>query len=284
MSAHSHLGPVTLTVANLDRAIQFYRDKLGLKLHHREGSNAALGAGGADLLVLYGDPAAARPAARSTGLYHVAILLPDRISLARELKHLIDQNVPLQGAADHCVSEALYLADPEGNGIEIYHDRPPETWEWRKGEIHMTTDPLDVENLLAELIDEEAPFTGMPPGTKVGHVHLRVSDVPAAERFYREVLGLDLTTRYGPSASFLSWDGYHHHLAINAWGSLGASSPPAGALGLKDFVLHPTEARLRQIEEKVKSLNIPAQRSEAGLHLKDPSDNSIVLRASNRPT
>jgi catechol 2,3-dioxygenase len=235
----SIIGPVTLNVANLANSLGFYRDALGLKIHRNDGTSASLGAGGEDLLILEEHPGAARPR-HSTGLFHFAILLPSRLELAKKLGHLVATRTPLQGMSDHLVSEAIYLADPEGNGIELYRDRPREDWIYDQSQLRMTTDPLDVDGLLAELDedDDDHAYRAMPPEAVMGHVHLRVSDLPAAEAFYRDTLGFDVTTRYGNSASFLSKNGYHHHLGLNTWNSLGAPPPPPGSLGLKHFAIH----------------------------------------------
>ena len=271
------LGPVTLKVSNLARMLAFYRTTIGLKEIRADANHAELGTRGVPLVTLEEDPAAKLPG-RSTGLYHLAILLPSRPALGGVLQHLINKSVPLQGVADHLVSEAIYLADPEGNGIELYRDRPKEQWPYEGGQVQMSTDSLDVRGLLAEADKAPRDHYELPAGTTMGHVHLRVSDLPAAEAFYRDLLGLDLTTRFGRSASFLSYDGYHHHIGINTWESVGA--PPASnrATGLKHFHLRvPGKERWERIEGAIKAGLLPAEKSLEGWMVRDPSGNGIVL-------
>ena len=273
------VGPVALNVADLEGALAFYGRGLGFRVHGRERDVARLGAGGADLLLLRGSPRAPRPA-RATGLYHFAILVPSRLELARALSHLAEADVRLQGASDHLVSEALYLADPEGNGIEIYRDRPREEWTHDAGGLRMATEPLDLDALMKELPDHDAPWGGMPAGTVIGHVHLRVTQIAPAEAFYRDVLGFDLTTRYGDAASFLSAGGYHHHIAVNTWASLGAPPPPDGAAGLAHFVVRlPDRTELDRVTERVSAAGVPALRIADGVLVRDPSGNGVLLSA-----
>jgi len=275
------VGPVTLIVSDLARSLDFYQSALGLQLHSRNQNTATLGVGADDLLVLEERPNAPRPR-HSTGLYHVAILLPSRQALARQVAHFVEHGIPLQGVADHLVSEALYLADPDGNGLEIYRDRPREQWKYDAGQIRMTTDPLDVEDLMSDLGNEGDAWQGMPPGTSVGHVHLRVSDLPKAEQFYRNVLGFDLMTRYGNAASFLSKAGYHHHLGLNTWQSLGAPPAPAGAIGLKHFVHHVDSQSLEKIKTASAAHQAPVDETSSGPMLTDPSGNRILLARLDR--
>jgi len=252
------VGLVRLRVRDLGRALEFYRGLLGLAVVQEEGSSVRLAPSategiipeGRPILRLDEDPAAPPRPDRTTGLFHVALLVPSRRALAGVLAHLMARRGPLHGASDHAVSEALYLEDPEGNGIEIYADRPRSEWRQRHGELHMTTEPLNVDGLLAELNVEPRPSNlertghpaprnsdpiGLPTGTIVGHIHLQVSDLAAAERFYAGGLGLDVTVRNYPGALFMSAGGYHHHVAVNVWSSRRAPRPPAGAAGLIEF-------------------------------------------------
>jgi catechol 2,3-dioxygenase len=270
------VGPVTLTVPSLDRSIRFYEDAIGLRVSRRGEGRAELGAGGEALLRLE-ERTGALSSRRTTGLYHFALLLPTRRDLARQLRHFAETGMRLQGASDHLVSEAIYLADPDGNGIEVYRDRPRAEWRYDGGQVRMSTDPLDVEDLLSESESHGEPWLGMPAGTIMGHVHLRVSDLRAAEDFYRDVLGLELTTRYGASAAFLSYHGYHHHLGINTWGSAGAPAPPAGSAGLRRFVLRVPDVRRW---DEIRASQPRAERPDASaesLRLRDPSGNEIEL-------
>ena len=271
------LGPVTLLVPDLGRSVEFYRTALGLKPRRVEGHTAGLGVGGEDLLVLEETSALPSPR-RSTGLYHFAILLPSRPALARQLRHFVAERVPLQGMADHLVSEAIYLADPDGNGIEVYRDRPRREWIHDGDMLRMATDPLDADGLLTEPEGSDEPWTGMPPGTVMGHVHLRVSDLDEAETFYRKVLGLDVTTRYGEAASFLSSGGYHHHVGLNSWTSRGAPPPPAGAPGLRHFEFRASShSELERIRAAAERFGLPAEALSQGLLLRDPSANRVLV-------
>ena len=271
------VGPVSLTVADLPRQLAFYTERLGFRVHANDRGTARLGAGGSDLLVL-NENKTARPAHGTTGLFHFAVLLPSREALARSLARLAETRMRLQGAADHLVSEALYLADPEGNGIELYRDRPREEWTWENGQVGMTTDPLDVEALLAEGEAEGSAWNGLPKRTVIGHVHLKVGHIAPAERFYCDLLGLDLTARYGPMASFVSYAGYHHHVAFNTWGGVGAPAAPEGATGLEEFVLNlPGEDEVERILARATAADVPVGPDAL---LRDPSGNAVRLAAS----
>ena len=226
------MGRVRLRVASLERELAFYRDVLGFEVHDDDGAAAVLGvADGAPLLELRAAPGAPRRAARATGLFHVAFLHPTRADLAATLHRVRREGYRLDGFADHNVSEAAYLTDPEGNGLELYVDRPRDVWTAPGGAIHMTTEPLDLAGLLATA---RGPSAGIARGTVVGHVHLRVSSLAAAEAFYVDRLGFEVVTRAYPGALFVSAGGYHHHLGLNVWGGR-ATAPPEGALGLASF-------------------------------------------------
>ena len=232
----ARIGAVHLTVADLGRLVSFYETRLGLAVRQRDSRAAWLGAGGPDLLVLHEAPTARRVPG-TTGLYHFAVLVPTRRDLARSLRRLVDTRTTLQGAADHGVSEALYLGDPESNGIEIYRDRPRAEWPVVAGQLRMGTDALDLDGLLSELEAEgdTRDAASMPPATTIGHVHLHVADLAATEEFYAGVLGFELTQRFGQSAYFFAAGGYHHHVGANIWAGAGAPPPPPGALGLDHF-------------------------------------------------
>lgn len=206
----------------------------------------------------------------------MAILVPSRPALAAALRHLLRSKTQLTGASDHGVSEALYLSDPEGNGIEIYRDRPRSEWQ-RQGEgIAMRTEALDVAGLLAE--PDEGTVAGVPPGTRIGHVHLRVADLEAALTFYRDILGFDLTARYGAAAAFVSAGGYHHHIGFNTWQTLGAPAPPTGAAGLSHFEIRlPDDAARARVIERVRSSGGAVEQTPDGSLVRDPSGNAIVL-------
>jgi catechol 2,3-dioxygenase len=220
----------------------------------------------------------AAPGAGFTGLYHFALLVPERADLARWLAHAGRDQVPLTGLSDHFVSEAIYLDDPDGHGIEIYWDRPRETWEGQVAE-RMTTEPLDVRSLLGEVADPASePFDGIAADTVMGHVHLKVSDVPQTISFYRDVLGFGLMGTFGPSAAFLSAGGYHHHIGANVWESAGAPPPPAGTAALRHFtVVLPDEAERERVLARLRESGREPEMEDAGARAVDPSGNSLVL-------
>jgi catechol 2,3-dioxygenase len=273
------VGGVHLTIADLARSVRFYEAQLGFTLHRRDDRIAWLGAGGPDLLILSESKDAPRVRG-TTGLYHFAILVPARADLARALRHLTATRTVLQGAADHGVSESLYLADPDGNGIEIYRDRPRDQWPYERGRLRMGTDPFDVDGVLSEpshSVDGDA----LAKGTTIGHVHLRVANLEATERFYVGVLGFELTQRFGPGAIFAAAGGYHHHLGMNTWESAGAPSPPPGAIGLRHFAVQLSNAAaLEDAAVRVRAAGIPIEETAAGLLVRDPAQNAIVLRTS----
>jgi len=270
---------VHLRVRDLDRAIRFYTEDLGLRLHGLDGNVARLGAGASDLLVLVGKTDATKPRG-TTGLYHFAVLVPSRRDLARSLRHLIDRRVPLTGMSDHLVSESVYLSDPDGNGIEIYRDRPREEWPVAGGQLRMATDPLDVESLLAESGPGDAPWVGLPPGTRIGHVHLHVAHLADSERFYSELLGFELRQRFGRSALFLAAGGYHHHIGLNTWAGVGAPPPPPGAVGLRHFEVQlPDAPALDRLLERVREAGVPVTDTPGGAEVADPSGNVVRFPA-----
>jgi catechol 2,3-dioxygenase len=234
------LGPVHLIVSDLDASVGFYQDAIGLQVHERSDADATLGTeAGEPLLVLAGEPGARR-AGRHAGLYHVALLYPSRDELARALQRLAVTRTPIEGASDHGVSEAIYLSDPDGNGLELYRDRPREQWPapTQPGEkVRMYTEPLDLQALY-DTVAADPPRRHAAPGLTIGHVHLHVNDLPAAVAFYTGELGLDLMTMFGDQAAFLSWDGYHHHIGLNTWRGVGIPGVPAsGVVGLRHLTV-----------------------------------------------
>ncbi len=280
IDANTTLDYVHLTVSDFKRALPFYQAVLGLQLNRQQNGTAYLGAGGEDIVALTENPGAKR-ARRATGLYHFAILVPSRFALAQSLKRIVEQQVPVQGFADHLVSEAIYLPDPDGNGIEIYRDRPREEWYDAQNNFLIGTEPLDINNLLAELEGQDQPWQGLEPATKLGHMHLHVANIAAAEKFYLDVLGFDLMARYGPSASFTSAGGYHHHIAFNTWAGIGAPPPPPDSIGLREYVVRlPNSDALNQVVDRVHHAGISSAETEAGLRVRDPSQNAIILSAT----
>lgn len=229
---------VALVVRDLDKVATFYQRVLGLEPQSSDGEVRTLGARGTTLLELRQDKAAKVRDPREAGLFHTAFLLPSHQDLASWLGHVARIRAPIQGASDHLVSEAIYLADPEGNGIEVYADTPRETWQNSAAGIVMSTEHLDLNALLS---DADADWRGMPEGSVVGHVHLQVGAIPEAETFYTDVLGMKLKTRY-PGGSFYASGDYHHHLATNIWNSRGAKPLVGGETGLAEVVLRATKA------------------------------------------
>jgi catechol 2,3-dioxygenase len=268
---------VHLTISDLDRSVRFYEAQLGFKTHRHDDRTASLGAGRDDLLLLTADERA--PHVRgTTGLYHFAVLVPSRIELARSLRRLVETGTVMQGFADHGVSEALYLADPDGNGIEIYRDRPRAEWPFVGGRLRMGTDPLDVDDLLRDMQGVPDSWAGLAEGTRIGHVHLHVSRLPEAEHFYVDVLGFEVMQRYAGTALFIAAGGYHHHIALNTWAGVGAPPPPAGAIGLRHFVVRlPEEAALRDVEQRLRAVQVAVDVANTHLLVRDPSQNLILL-------
>jgi len=278
--AATRMGAVHLTVADLDRSIAYYEWALGLRAGERQDGRVALSAGGEDLLVLYEQPGA-RSARGYCGLYHFALLLPERVDLARWLAHAARERVPLVGLSDHYVSEAIYLSDPDDHGIEVYWDRPREVWEGAVAE-RLTTVALDTRSLLGELEDGAgAVFDGLPAGTVMGHVHLRVADIPSTIAFYRDVLGFALMASLGTSAAFLSAGGYHHHLGANTWESAGAPPAPADAATLRRAtVVLPDAAARDRVAEQARAAGFEVVAvDDGGVLVRDPSGNPVVLAA-----
>ncbi|HWQ15713.1 MAG TPA: VOC family protein [Roseiflexaceae bacterium] len=273
----TRIGAVTLAVADLGRSLEFYQQALGFRLHRRADGTAALGAGGPDLLRLVEQPGA-RPARGVTGLYHFAVLVPTRRDLARSLRRLAELRTPLQGMSDHAVSEAIYLADPDGNGIEIYRDRPRAEWPRAGPEVRMTVEPLDLDGLLGELAGDEEPWSGLRPATTIGHMHLHVADIAAARQFYVGVLGFELMQRFGAQAEFVAAGGYHHHIAYNIWAGRGAPPPAPDMAGLRSFeVLLPDQAALEAALSRVRAAGLPVEQAAGGTLVRDPSQNAVVL-------
>jgi catechol 2,3-dioxygenase len=229
------IGRVRLRVADLPRVRDYYERTVGLRALDEDGDTVTLGAD-SPLVELVGDPDARPAPPGSTGLFHLAILVPSRPELARSIRRVVESGERFSGASDHFVSEALYLRDPEGNGIEIYRDRPRDQWEYEPdGQLRMGTVALDLQDVVAEMPGDED--RGMPDGTVMGHVHLHVSDLGEAEAFYVDRLGLDVTVRGYPGALFVSHDGYHHHVGLNTWQGAHGPAPPPGSRGLIDYEL-----------------------------------------------
>lgn len=249
---HTYVGHTHLLVQDLQRSLTFYQDIIGFRVLEEQANQITLTADGQTALLTIEQPAGvAAKEPRRAGLYHFAILLPTRSDLARALVHLLKSGYPLQGASDHLVSEAIYLADPDGNGIEIYRDRDDHDWKWQGDQVEMATAPLDAEGLLTET--EGTAWNGLPKGTVMGHIHLHVANLQEAQTFYCDGLGFDVVAEYGSQALFISTGGYHHHIGLNVWNGIGAPAPSENSVGVKWFQLvFPTEearsAALKGIE------------------------------------
>ncbi len=264
-----HLAGVGLQVRDLDRLADFYRDVLGLSVLERNKTGAVLGAGGVPFVHLEHRPHAKPDDSREAGLYHTAFVMPTRPDLARWILHVGRNKVPLTGASDHTVSEAFYLDDPEGNGIEVYYDRPAETWQWTGEDVRITTDPLDIEDILRE-VSPQASYAGAPEGLRIGHVHLRVGDVHEAERFYRDVIGLAVTRRR-EGASFMSSGRYHHHIAGNVWHSAGAGRRSESRSGLSWLALEAADpGTFDTVAARLSQANSALAQTPTGLETADP--------------
>lgn len=270
LPASLRLGEVHLQVADLARSLEYYQQVLGLRLLRREADGAILGAEGDDApLVELHERRGAAPVPRQglNGLYHFAILLPDRAALGRFVAHLAEIGARA-GASDHLVSEALYLRDPDGLGIEVYADRPRETWQADGGQIRMTSEPLDLDAVVAAA--GGARWTGMPAGTRMGHVHLHVGDLERASRFYHDALGLDRMVWNYPGALFLAAGGYHHHLGLNTWAGPGARSAGAGDARLLEWRMELPKADATRARASLEASGHGVQPSEEGWRVTDP--------------
>lgn len=274
-TAPLQIATVRLRVRDLDRVAGFYRDALGLGVLAQDADSVALGTVAGPLLHLAGDPRASRRDPRDAGLFHTAFLLPSRADLGRWLAHAVASGLTLEGASDHLVSEAVYLSDPEGNGIEIYADRPVDGWRGPDGHIRMATEAFDAQGVLAAA--GGSGWAGFPAGGMVGHVHLQVGDTAAAEEFYAGVLGLDVASRY-PGASFFGSGGYHHQLAGNVWNSRRAGPRPREAAGLEEVAVLLRDAATRDaILARAATAGIAAETTAAGPVLHDPWGTAINL-------
>lgn len=275
-----HVGAIGLIARDLDLLANFYKDLLGLAVIERDSQFARLGAGGVPLIEIEHRPDAKPDDARQAGLYHTAFLMPTRQDHARWIMHLIRTRVPITGASDHGVSEAFYLDDPEGNGIEVYNDRPRERWHWDNGLVVMQTKQLDVEAILREIDPGASTYPAAPDGLRIGHIHLRVGAVEKAEEFYRGALGLDLTRRRG-GATFMSSGGYHHHVGANVWHSSGAGRRDDDRAGLAWFSMQAADGPAYDATiARLTAAHAPVQASAGGVETADPFGTRIRVLKS----
>jgi len=278
LPATLRLGAVHLTVADLDRAVAWYERALGLRLHRRDAGEAALGDGSEAVVVLHEDPQA-RPAGRHAGLFHYALLYPTREELARAVVRLAATQTPIQGASDHRTHEAIYLADADGNGIELAADRPREQWPRGLG-YDRGPAPLDFDALLSAVAGEE-PTARVGEGLRMGHLHLHVGDIDEGLAFYRDVLGFEEQANLG-SAAFVSAGGYHHHLGFNVWNGRGVSAPPPHTAGLRHWTVQlPTEAEVARVRARAEAAAVAVEPVDGGFAVRDPWETAlrIVARA-----
>jgi catechol 2,3-dioxygenase len=273
------LGPVHLTVSNLDRSVEWYERALGLRTHSRDGGSAELGDGTETVLVLVEDPQA-QPAGRHAGLYHYALLYPSREELARATVRLVAQRTPVQGASDHGTHEAIYLPDPDGNGIELAADRPRDQWPTPDEEFSRGGPmPLDVDNLVSTVAGEP-PTATVGAGLRMGHVHLHVGSIEDGLRFYSDVLGFDVWAQI-PSAAFVSAGGYHHHLGFNTWRGDGVPPVPEHTVGVRHWTVQldsPTD--VSEVRARVTAAGVPHEDDASGFTVRDPW--GIALRVESR--
>jgi catechol 2,3-dioxygenase len=284
----TRIGTVYLRVADLENQINFYRQMLGFQLHWLDENKAGLGAGGADLLHLTEEPNL-RKYRGVTGLYHFAVLLPNRRELARAIARLIALKYP-NYPTDHIMTKTTYLDDPEGNGIELYTESPEDgTWTLANGQyitrradgsLSDGREPLDVNALLTHLKDEDRLDVSIPPETRMGHIHLHVRDIDEAVDFYHGVIGFDVMgVVKSIRMAFVSAGGYHHHIGLNTWQGEGAPPPSPDAAGLRAFAVElPDQKALDEVIARLEDAGIPANQTEEGLLLYDPSQNGVLLR------
>jgi catechol 2,3-dioxygenase len=276
LPASLRLGAVHLTVADLDRAVAWYERSLGLHLHERGADRAELGDRHETVIVLHEDRAAHLPTG-SAGLYHYALLYPSREELARAVLRLAATRTPIQGASDHRTHEAVYLADADGNGIELAADRPREQWPTGLG-YDGGPAPLDFDSLLATVAGEQ-PAEGTGAGLRVGHLHLHVGDIDAGLAFYRDLLGFELQANLG-SAAFVSAGGYHHHVGFNVWNGIGAGAPPDHSIGLRRWTVQLPVADTAAVRARLEEAGHDIGARDDGFVVRDPWQTVVAFEAT----
>lgn len=278
----TRLGAVQLTVTNIEHSLAFYQQVLGFQLHWRQEHRAALGAGRAELLHLVESPGA-RQVSQHAGLYHFAVLTPCRLALGQVLRSLVEHGIQL-GGSDHLVSEAIYLHDPDGIGIEIYWDRPREEWTYEQGQLVLGSRPLDYRGLLCGLVNEPTCWLGLAPETRIGHIHLHVDHLPPAVTFYRDCVGFAVVTQWH-NAVFFATGGYHHHVGTNTWAGVGAPPQPEDAVGLQHFtIVLANEAERTQLITRFAQVDVTFTERADGLFARDPAQNGILFTVASPDT
>lgn len=273
----TYVSNVTIKVADLKRSLDFYQQVIGFQILTESHDRAQLTADGKTALLTLQQPkGVTRKEPRTAGLYHFAILLPTRKDLASIVPHLVNQGVQL-GSADHLVSEALYFSDPDGNGIEIYRDRLPEEWTWHNDSVAMSVDPLNFEDLLSKESVKE--WAGLPADTVMGHIHLHVSDLAEAEKFYTKALDFEVVTRYGQQAIFIADNRYHHHIGLNVWNGVGVPQPSKQSVGLAHYTIVVADSiKQQKIANQLQALGCTFEFKDEVLITEDPAGNEIHIR------
>ncbi|MFJ7668134.1 VOC family protein [Lysinibacillus sp. NPDC097195] len=273
---NTYVTNVEIKVSDLQRSLTYYREIIGFKVLQQESTRATLTADGKTALLTIVQLQSVEQKIRTTsGLYHFALLLPTRRDLANIITHFREAGVYF-GASDHDVSEALYLQDPDENGIEIYVDRPASDWTWRSDQVYMVTEPLNIQSILVEA---NGGWDGLPANTVMGHIHLSVSNLAAAVEFYTKGLGFDIVTRYGKQALFISTGRYHHHIGLNTWYSEGAPKLGENQIGLKTYTLRlDNEVQANTLKANLRQLGAPIINMDGGFQTEDPAGNVILLK------
>ncbi len=276
VDSRTHVGPVELRIASLDRSLSFYQRIIGLEVISRQGNSAMLGVAGTVLLILHEVLGAKSVPHRATGLYHFAILVPTPADLGHLLRRMLVNDIAV-GQGDHLVSEALYLSDPDGNGIEVYRDRPRDTWRWQNGMVQMATDPVDLHALLAAAELDGSSATTLSAATTMGHVHLKVSDIAQARAFFVDMLGFEITAEM-PSALFISAGGYHHHFGLNIWQSRNGIPAPADAAGLTSYTIIVANVNVHDsLMGRLDAAGIAYTHEDGGIMFFDPWKNRVII-------
>ncbi|MGX7139909.1 VOC family protein [Facklamia languida] len=273
----TYVGEVLLRVSNLSESIRFYEGVIGLTLKEESPSQASFTTNGKDTLLTIIEPEGIQAKKeQTTGLYHFALLLPTRADLAQVVRHFVQEEIRF-ASGDHLVSEAIYLSDPDGNGIEIYADRDPAKWEWHNGEVAMTTERVDLEDLLQE--ETTDAWQGLPEDTVMGHIHLQVNNLEESEKFYIEGLGFSVVSHYGISALFISTHKYHHHIALNTWAGRHLRHAEESETGIESYIiLFPSEEVRNEKIAQLKKIGAAIHEENGNYYTYDPSQIKIILK------